>query len=190
LTQGSSQRSSQSSHNYGKTVLGRETLGMIQDDISNTEVPSWVNPAPARFGLKSRGKLSADQWRSACTIHLPITLIRLWGLDCGRKKSMLDNFLTLVLAVLLATSRVVTQELITHYHHSMVTYLAGLKKLYPEASIKPNHHMALHISDFMTNFGPTHPIQTFGFERLNYLNQLTHTNLKFGVLSVASVFKS
>jgi hypothetical protein len=169
-------------------VLGQKVLQAIHQDMSNLELPTWVNAAPLRFGLKSHGKLSADQWRSACLINLPITLIRLWGNEGGRKEQMLQNFLCLVAAVDLATSKTVSPQTMQSYNDLMMGYLSTMKVLYPEAPLQPKHHWALHMPDFMKNFGPAHATQTFGFERMNYLQQSTNTNWKFGQCLTPSSF--
>lgn len=64
-----------------KSVLGRTVLTAAFKDSVNIELPSWINPAPAAFGSKAHGKLSADQWCMLCSINLIITLIQLWGND-------------------------------------------------------------------------------------------------------------
>lgn len=165
---------------HGKVVLGREVLAAVHEDMSKIQLPSWVNPAPIGFGLKSHGKLSADQWRSVCIINLPITLIRLWGKEVGRKQQMLENFLCLIAAIDIGTAKSISQQSIKCYNQMMLAYLTTMKILYPEAKIQPNHHYALHLSEFMKNFGPVHSIQTFGFERMNHQLQLTNTNRKYG----------
>lgn len=162
-------------------VLGKETLGAIHVDIRKTELPSWVNRAPQGLGKKSQGKLGADEWRTACTVHFPITLIRLWGQDEGWKRKMLNNFMNLVTAVEVGGSLVMTDELISVYNDSLTRYLKDLKDLYRETSIKPNHHLAMHIGlDVMPSYGPLHPIRAFSTERNNFMLQSENTNQKFG----------
>jgi hypothetical protein len=178
------------SQEKSRVVLGQNILSAIHEDMAKIELPSWVNQAPMRFGLKSHGKLSASQWHTVCTIHLPITLTRLWGKESGYKQHMLENFLCLVAAVDLGTARTVSQETIQLYEKTMMTYLTTMKNLYPEATIKPNHHCALHISDFSKGFGPIHSIQTSGFERMNYKLQLTNTNYKFGEMEATFMNKA
>jgi hypothetical protein len=152
--------------------------------MNKIELPSWVNAAPKGFGLKSHGKLNAAQWRSACIINLPITLIRLWGRKDGHERQMLDNFLSLVTAVNIGSSKTIIQQSINSYNQSMMLYLQTTKALYPEAKIQPNHHYALHMSMFLENFGPVHSIQTFGFERMNFQQQITPTNKKPGEMEL------
>lgn len=86
----------------------------------------------------------------------------------------------LVMAVRIASSRVLNEDFIVAYESSINSYLEGLKTLYPDASIKPNHHLSLHLGDFMRKFGPVHAYRTFAFERLNYLMQQMSTNNKHG----------
>jgi len=148
--------------------------------MHRTTLPSWVSPAPRNWGTTERGKLSADQWRALYTIHLPISLIALWSDGTPRYVDMLHNFMYLVTAVHIASSRVIDDEYINTYETCITGYLEGLKNLYPDASIKPNHHLSLHLGDFMRKFGPVHAYRTFAFERLNYLMQQMPTNKKHG----------
>eukprot|EP00112_Aurelia_sp_Birch-Aquarium-sp1_P018827 Seg4553.3 transcript_id=Seg4553.3/GoldUCD/mRNA.D3Y31 product="hypothetical protein" protein_id=Seg4553.3/GoldUCD/D3Y31 len=48
-----------------------------------------------------------------------------------------------------------------HLHHTL------FGKLYGKWSVSINHHMALHLPETITNFGPGHGYWCFGAERLN-----------------------
>ncbi len=78
-------------------VIGQDTLYEIWKDMGprRMELPTCVTPAPANIGVPKAGKLTADQWRTACTINLVITLIRLWGMKShdDRHYHMLANFM-------------------------------------------------------------------------------------------------
>ncbi len=82
-------------------VLGKDVMEAVQADMALTELPSWITKAPLNWGTVAQGKLSANNWRVICTIHLPITLIRLWRGDDlpDNQKAMLENFMDLVHAV-------------------------------------------------------------------------------------------
>lgn len=77
-------------------------MNTIYEDMAETEIPNWISSAPCNWGTAARGKLSADQWKVICTIHLPFTLIKLWARSGGRKFEMLSNFMNLVAAVQIA----------------------------------------------------------------------------------------
>ncbi|KAH8996076.1 hypothetical protein EDB86DRAFT_2829217 [Lactarius hatsudake] len=64
-------KSSQKEH----VVLGRLTLAEVWLDMSKTTLPSWIGHAPPELGNGKHGKLSADQWRTACTVNLVVTLL-------------------------------------------------------------------------------------------------------------------
>ena len=155
-------------------------MSAIQEDMKSIDIPSWVNPAPVNWGTTSRGKLSADQWKTICTINLPITLIRLWGREVSRKHDMLSNFIDLVTTIQLLNMCFTSEDLISHYEDCILRYLRELKSLYKHAKIKPIHHTALHIPDFMRFFGPVHSYHSQAFERYNNLLQKQNTNQKFG----------
>ncbi|EJD33646.1 hypothetical protein AURDEDRAFT_76841, partial [Auricularia subglabra TFB-10046 SS5] len=159
-------------------ALGRGVLTAVSKDIQRTVLPDWVDPAPTQVGNTKHGKLSANHWRSLCTIHCVITLIRLWGflkIESFRY-SALENFLLLVKAVQLATLRTTTASRCEAYSSLLNQYLNGLKRLYPTASITPNHHLATHIPEFLRRFGPPHSWWAFPFERYNGMLQKIKTN--------------
>ena len=158
-------------------------LREIHQDMEIIELPSWISPAPSKVGEKKHGKLSADQWRTFCTVHLPITLIRLWGgLPEGqRERRMLANFMDLVTAVEISGSLVISGAHIDLYCSTILRYLRTMKSLYKEAKVVPNHHMSVHIGDsVLPHFGPLHAIRAFHTERFNFLLQNENTNGKLG----------
>ncbi len=169
-------------------VLGRDTLEEVYKDIARMKLPSWIGRVPNNLGSGSSRSLSADQWRTACTVNLVTTLIRLWGpLDpSSQKRQMLDNFMDLVRAIKLATRRELCQEDIDSYKFYMHRYLEGVIRLYSdsgdERKLLPYHHIALHLPHFLVNFGPTHSWRCFPFERYNHVLQQIPTNRKFGKL--------
>ena len=162
-------------------ALGQEAFATIREVREAMELPSWINPVPRGFGTSEHGKLSADQWHTACTVLLPVSLILLWGNEDNRKLQMLNNFMDLVTAVVLAGMWRITPSLISAFEQHLQRYLSGLKELYKEAKIVPNHHLALHLPDFMRLFGPVHSWRAFAFERFNYILQRTNTNMTFGM---------
>lgn len=164
------------------SVLGQLILGEVHADMERMSLPRWVGRAPRNLGSASHGSLSADQWRTACTVNLVVTLTRLWGpLDPShRYRQMLDNFMDLVIATKVANMRVMTQERIATYEVHMSRYLKGIASLYPEFPILPYHHLALHFPRFLKFYGPVHGWRCFPFERYNHMLQQINTNNKFG----------
>ncbi|KIK38450.1 hypothetical protein CY34DRAFT_108662 [Suillus luteus UH-Slu-Lm8-n1] len=155
-----------------RVVLGQTLVTEIQKDMLRTELPTWVSRAPKALGSTAQGKLSADQWRAACTINMTITLIRLWGRKKGKVKAMLDNYMDLVTAVELGCH-------ISQYNFYMQRYLENLKDLYKTLRLVPSHHISLHLGEFLCSFGPVHAWRAFAFERYNYLLQRENSNGKF-----------
>lgn len=148
--------------------------------MGKTTLPSWIEPAPRNWGTTEHGKLSADQWRVLCTIHLPITLISKWNDSGLRHAAMLANFMNLVTAVRIASMRVTNDEYIALYDHHIFSYISGILELYKDADIKPNHHLSLHLGQFLQTFGPVHAYRTFAFERINYMMQKMKSNARPG----------
>lgn len=146
------------------------------------ELPTWVTPAPANVGAAKAGKLSADQWRATCTIHLVVTLTRLWGVKDknSRHYKMLSNFLDLVSAVKIANRRSLTPNMRSDYTFYMRRYLENLLILYPSVPLSPNQHISLHYEENMERFGPSYASRCFGIERQNFVLQRIPKNMKHG----------
>lgn len=165
----------------------------IWSDLAKIITPSWVTSVPSNLGAASHGKLKADQWRALGTVHLPLSLIRLWS-DADpsnprsvRCRQILDVTISLMSAVAIATSSVVSKDTPDAYLKHMLAYLNGIKTLFPEYKLHPNHHMALHLREFLRLFGPVHSWWTFPFERLiGALQRMPH-NFKIGVFLLAQV---
>jgi len=85
-----------------RIVLGKDFMEAVWDDMKHMKLPMWIHPALPNWGMAERSKLSADQWHLVCTVHLPITLICLWGHIAGQKRDMLTHFMDLVSAVCIA----------------------------------------------------------------------------------------
>jgi len=169
-----------------EAVLSKETLSEIWMDMKRTVLPSRISPVPRGVGSPTSGKLTADQWRTFCTIHLVISLIRLWGNERPdtRLSQILINFLHLVSLTNLLHMRKITSECIENIGKENLVYLQGLRTLYPEFSLVPKHHMALHFPEMLRDFGPVHSWRTFAFERLNQIFQNVLTNGISGRCSV------
>jgi hypothetical protein len=88
--------------------------------------------------------------------------------------------MSLLSAVSIASSRVTSVAAADLYMQHMQSYLSGLKTLFPEYSFRPNHHMALHLRDYLVFYGPVHAWWTFPFERMIGMLQRISTNYKPG----------
>ena len=164
-------------------VLGKAVLEEIWKDQERLTLPSFVSPAPARFGSEQR-KLTADQWRSVGMIHLVVSLVRLWGNEEGRKRLMLNNYMHLITAVHIASLRSTSRPLAELFTRHYKLYLEGMVELYKEGKVQSVHHACLHFEGMLQGFGPVHAWRAWAFERYNYLLQQTKTNMRFGGFSL------
>ena len=163
-------------------VLGKDVMKAIWADMALTELPSWVSDVPCDWGTTTRGKLSANNWRVIGTVHLPITLIRLWGGDDAPedRQQKLQNFMDLACAVQIANLQSISRAEIGLYEHYIHRYLAGFKSLFKMAKIKPIHHAALHYGDILRGFGPAHTHGAAFYERYIHSMQSQNHNMKLG----------
>ena len=162
-------------------------MAQLRSDIENMATPSWLTSVPTNLGEPSHGKLKADQWRTLGTTYLPISLIRLWNQledgDAKRSqqcKKLLEVTLSLISAVIIASSRTTSQEKANLYLHHMQNYLKGLRELFPQYRFLPNQHMALHLAEYLKLYGPVHSWWTFPFERLIGILQRIPNNFQTG----------
>lgn len=160
--------------------LGKDVMEAVWADMKSTKLPSWVTPAPHDWGTSRRGKLSADNWRTICCIHLPITLIRLFGASTGRARLLLDNFMELISAARVATMKISSPAQVDEYNRHMFAYTRGTLELYPDYSILPSHHAALHIGEMLERFGPKHSHDSPYYERYILFFHRMNTNHKLG----------
>jgi hypothetical protein len=159
---------------------------LIRSDISALLTPSWMTSVPSNLGDAAHGKLKADQWRVLGTTFLPLSLVRLWGLTNAesprshRCREILNLTMSLLSAVTVASSHSMSPALADSYLRYMQAYLTGLK-VFPEYEFRPNHHLALHLHQYLVLFGPVHAWWTFPFERMIGMLQRIPTNGKDGI---------
>lgn len=142
---------------------------------------------PAQLGEKGAGKLKADQWRSLIEFDLPISMLRLYFFDAQsgdeahnrRRKTMLQSTFNLAMAVRWGTSHRTSDGHVSKYMHYMKLYLTSVKDMGFE--LKPNHHHALHLPDFLPRYGPVHGWWMYPFERVIGILQKMNTNNRLGM---------
>lgn len=169
----------------GSVELDGPVLQEVWDDMRDTVAPSWLSSAPANLGSASHGKLSADQWRTACTVNLVITLIRLWGVSTSstRHRNLLDNYLALVAAIRWATMRATSARHIEIVATQFQVYFQTLVPLYSVEYLRPNSHLSLHLAECLREFGPVHGWWGFAFERYNGIMTRQNSNNRPGTVS-------
>ena len=163
-------------------ILGREMLPLVWKEMHEVWLPSAISPAPSHIGATGQGPIGADEWRTFCTINLPITLIYQWEShpDGSRELQLLQNFMDLITAVKLATMRETSKKRLHDYRFLMRRYLLTALELFPGITLQPNHHLSLHLPEVMMQLGPAQAIWCFAFERMNYILQQTRTNNRIG----------
>ncbi|KAL0566516.1 hypothetical protein V5O48_015500 [Marasmius crinis-equi] len=185
-------------------ILGKTLMDEIRKDMQRSVLPTALNRAPLNWGTAGRGKLSGEQWHVLGIVHLPVTLIRIWGftrsppkpsddssamehqqykreLDSqARFQMMLYNYIDLVKAVTLANNRTTSRAHADSYDFHLFRYFSGADRLYRALQSKPIQHVSGHFGEFLSELGPAHAYQTSGFERVNHQLQQIKTNGKVG----------
>jgi hypothetical protein len=166
-------------------MLRKKELKRIQDDIARTIRPSWQTSLPRDFGAPSHGKPKADEWRTGIDFDLPVSIVKLWleiynSSSESREKDVIDATMFLAMAIRIGTSHQTSSEHAEKYRAYIHAYLQILLRLYPNKQLRPIHHNALHLADFLLLFGPCHGWWMFPFERLIGTLQKVNTNGRMG----------
>ncbi|KDR65231.1 hypothetical protein GALMADRAFT_46839, partial [Galerina marginata CBS 339.88] len=144
-------------------------LSKIREEIAVTLRPVWQAALPENFGSPEHGKLKADQWRTALEFDIPVSLIRALAFrkptgninEDARFHQIVEHTLDLAMALAWGLSRRTSEFHAQKYTYFMRRYLAGIQTLFPDYTLKPNHHYALHIPDILMLFGPLHGTWAF-----------------------------
>ena len=164
-----------------KSDFEKDDLEAIRVDICRIILPSFVESPPRNFGCKSHGKLKANTWFIFLVICAPITFIRLFAeLDKDdRKRVLMEHLLHLSNALAIASSRSLNAELIGEFRRLLEAYILQIPLLFPDRNcLVPNHHMALHVWEYMVEFGPVYSWWAYPYERVNGIIQKTKSNFK------------
>ncbi|KAH9928229.1 hypothetical protein B0H21DRAFT_700382, partial [Amylocystis lapponica] len=148
-------------NNSSDSVFRKEDLKRFERNIRATLRPVYSEGPPPKMGTSGHGKLKADQWKAAMEFELPVSLMKHW-----HQVELTD----------LSTS----EHHCVQYTKYMHSYLSDLLTIKPDIALRPNHHMALHLGDFLTRFGPMHGWWMFPFERVIGILQQVNTNFKQG----------
>lgn len=162
----------------------------IQNVISKTITPSWINSVPANYGENSAGSIKADEWRTLSTIYLPIALVTLWGDIDGtppkeesQHMKILNHSMSLFQAVGIVCRYSMTKRRAIQYRNLIKEWVDGLHTVHPHTTKhqrRPNVHASFHIHDFLLLFGPVTSWWCFPFERLIGTIQKINTNDEIG----------
>ncbi|KAJ3970594.1 hypothetical protein EV361DRAFT_801746 [Lentinula raphanica] len=151
--------------------------------MERTILPSWIQKPPSRWGTPAAGKLSADEYKVISSISMVITLIRVWGYQNSvgsRRYKMLENYLDLIRAIHVLFLRETTSKSRAYYHSHILRYLRTILELYPDVTLKSNHHLSIHIITDLETLGPGHARSSPVFERTNHSYQEVPANQHIG----------
>ncbi|KAJ3553937.1 hypothetical protein NP233_g12530 [Leucocoprinus birnbaumii] len=163
--------------------LSSSDILAIHHNIKSTTRPSWKTSPPANFGTTMHGKLKADEWRACIEFDLPMSLLKIWPMNSPQDKlHIIHSTFLLSVTIKHTTSPSVTTETIALYLTTMLDYLKSIRIIRPSIDLHPIHHNALHIGDFLGQFGPMRGWWMFPIERMIGSLQQLNTNYKTGQL--------
>lgn len=88
--------------------------------------------------------------------------------------------MALLSAIAVVSSRKTSEENARMYMKYMQVYRGELARLFPNYKCHPNHHMAMHIAEYLLMYGPVHGWWAYPFERVIGMLQKVSTNYKPG----------
>ncbi|KZV61967.1 hypothetical protein PENSPDRAFT_557907, partial [Peniophora sp. CONT] len=156
---------------FASHILNNVELAWIWVIAGRIHLPTWVDRGPKQFGKAGVGHIKADQWRTIATILLPLVLIPQWSAGGARydesRAAVLKNFLDLIAAVNLISSKSVSARRIERMAQHLKKYCEGLRLLFPNYRIPPSLHQSFHLPELLYLFGPVTSFWGFPFERFN-----------------------
>lgn len=172
-----------------------DVKGRIRQVITQTDVPSWFQKPPARFGEKGVGAIKSSEWRNLYTLHIPFALISLWSKDANPALKMTylkqhpesqDGYtdilvatMHLVSALFLMNKRVQSERTADAYRKHLADWYQAIQRIWTGVKAKQNCHAAFHVWDFLQLFGPAAFWWCYSFERLiGHLERLPHNHTK------------
>ncbi|KAJ3766541.1 hypothetical protein FB446DRAFT_653639 [Lentinula raphanica] len=180
------QRNRTGSQSLSRRPQPPSVLRMVQKSVTETTVPSWIARPPSDVGHQKAGVLKADHWRVLFGIHLPLSLVTLWGEgspfvteDAAKMASVLETSMHLSCASILMSRNSLSPETRDLFRSSLRGHILGLKENFPGFML-PSHHLAFHIFDFMETFSTVRNWWGFPFENLIGRLQRITTNHKTG----------
>ena len=173
---------------YTPKLATPKLMHHIHHVIKHTAVPSWLNSVPYNYGTAAARVLKADEWCNMATIFLPLALISVWGegsihqtaLDSRKLCEILDHTMLLVLVISLVCMHTMTEARSKSYLDYMTQYISTLPNLHPNAHLKPNHHMSMHVPLFLWLYGPVRSWLCFPYKQLIGQIQWLLSNHKTG----------
>lgn len=171
-------------------VFTTKEMEALWKDIEFLVKPSWIQSPPLALGTPSCGKLKSDQWRIVGSLYLPVTLIRLWshpsseGARLRRRQELLQLTMHLLSAIVIVSSQVTSSRHGNAYMFHMLEYRKQLKTLFPDYQCHPNHHIALHLPEYLHMYGPVHGWWAYPYERVIGILQRFSTNYREGKESI------
>nr|GAT42542.1 predicted protein [Mycena chlorophos] len=157
-------------------VLTAGSLATIREAIRNVTIPAHIDRPPTNLGQKDHGKLKADNWLVLFSVFLPLIVPELWHDGTQIQERLLDNFHDLISATMIVCSYTVSQEKIEAYRTHYLRYLETSRELFPDLSVRPNHHYAIHNGDQMAWWGPLPQLSEWKYEAHNGNLQKIKTN--------------
>jgi len=145
---------------------------------------------PATVATAPKAKLKSDEWRTWGCLYLPVSFIRLWlkvdpvNEKESRRRDLMHLTMLLVSAIVIASSRVTSEENAREYLAYMLGYRQALEKLFPNYLCQSIHHMAMHIPEYLLMYGPVHGWWAYPFERMIGMLQRIAVNSKEGWLNL------
>ena len=152
-------------------LLTKESLQEMERRISSFTVPNSLGRLPINIS-SNHGGYTSSQWQSWITLYSPVVL-----------KGLLPNahyqcWLLFVRACSILSRRIIKDSEVATADLLLLNFCKKFELLYGKDNCTPNLHMHLHIKDCLLDYGPSHALWCYSFERYNGMLGSYHTNRK------------
>ncbi|PPQ77156.1 hypothetical protein CVT24_009827 [Panaeolus cyanescens] len=159
-------------------IFSPSSLSQIREGLAQVVIPSWLERPPTNLGEKSHGKLKADEWLVLASVFFPLIIPEIL-INTNNNTSgnpTLDNFYHLASCTNIIASHTVSTSDADCYLQHYLSYIDTSKALFPDVSLRPNHHFAVHAAEQMKYWGPLIKLSEYPYEQHNGLLQKIKNN--------------
>lgn len=139
-----------------------DKLSQFYNRMRNIKVPYDVGRLPTNLQDKDGlSGLTADQWKNFALIYARPCLAGLVSAKSYECLCLLCEIVQYIVQPVISSDDIAKLYILLHKHHKL------FKTIYGKWEVSVNYHMALHIPDIITDFGPSHGYWCFAYERMN-----------------------
>ena len=151
-------------HNEIKLIISTLTVNQLSEFYSRikaVKIPYDLGRLPTNLNGDSLAGLTAQQWKNFACIYARPCLVGLLEGRAYKSLCLLCEIVELIVKPVITRDEIATLYRLLNEHHKQFA------KVYGKWEVTINYHMALHIADVVSDYGPPHVYWCFAYERMN-----------------------